>query len=48
MLQSQYKVLPSQERLTPSGSATITLLPDSDGAVGQVTVSNDAGSQTIH
>ena len=30
-----------------SGKATITLLPDSDGAVGQVTVSNDAGSQTI-
>ena len=29
------------------GSATITLLPDSDGVVGQVTVSNDAGSQTI-
>ena len=30
-----------------SGKATITLLPDSDGAVGMVTVSNDAGSQTI-
>ena len=30
-----------------SGKATITLLPDSDGVVGQVTVSNDAGSQTI-
>ena len=30
-----------------SGKATITLLPDSNGAVGQVTVSNDAGSQTI-
>ena len=30
-----------------SGVATITLLPDSDGAVGQVTVSTDAGSQTI-
>ena len=30
-----------------SGKATITLLPDSTGAVGQVTVSNDAGSQTI-
>ena len=29
------------------GSATITLLPDSQGDVGQVTVSNDAGSQTI-
>ena len=29
------------------GGATITLLPDSDGAVGQVTVSNEAGSQTI-
>jgi hypothetical protein len=30
-----------------SGKATITLLPDSNGAVGQVTVSTDAGSQTI-
>ena len=30
-----------------SGVTTITLLPDSTGAVGQVTVSNDAGSQTI-
>jgi len=30
-----------------SGKATITLLPDSDGAVGQVTVSTEAGSQTI-
>jgi len=30
-----------------SGQATITLLPDSDGAVGQVTVTNDTGSQTI-
>ena len=30
-----------------SGVATITLLPDSNGAVGQVTVSTDAGSQTI-
>jgi len=30
-----------------SGKTTITLLPDSNGAVGQVTVSNDAGSQTI-
>ena len=29
------------------GSATITLLPDSQGAVGQVTVSNDFGSETI-
>ena len=33
--------------VTPSGETTITLLPDSNGAVGQVTVSNDAGSQTI-
>ena len=30
-----------------SGKATITLLPDSDGSVGMLTVSNDAGSQTI-
>jgi hypothetical protein len=30
-----------------SGEVTITLLPDSDGAVGSVTVSNDAGSQSI-
>ena len=30
-----------------SGQATITLLPDSQGEVGQVTVSTDAGSQTI-
>ena len=30
-----------------SGKTTITLLPDSQGAVGSVTVSNDAGSQTI-
>ena len=30
-----------------SGKATITLLPDSNGTVGMVTVSNDAGSQTI-
>ena len=30
-----------------SGQATITLLPDSDGVVGQVTVTNDTGSQTI-
>ena len=33
--------------VTSSGEATITLLPDSSGAVGQVTVSTDAGSQTI-
>ena len=33
--------------VTTSGQTTITLLPDSDGDVGQVTVSNDAGSQTI-
>jgi hypothetical protein len=33
--------------VTSSGEATITLLPDSNGVVGQVTVSNDAGSQTI-
>ena len=33
--------------VTSSGEATITLLPDSSGDVGQVTVSNDAGSQTI-
>ena len=33
--------------VTTSGETTITLLPDSDGVVGQVTVSNDAGSQTI-
>ena len=30
-----------------SGQATITLLPDSNGDVGQVTVSTEAGSQTI-
>ena len=30
-----------------SGQVTITLLPDSQGDVGAVTVSNDAGSQTI-
>ncbi len=30
-----------------SGKTTITLLPDSNGSVGQVTVSNEAGSQTI-
>jgi hypothetical protein len=34
-------------RVDTSGHATITLLPDSQGNVGQVTVSNDAGSQTI-
>ena len=34
-------------KVETSGVATITLLPDSDGAVGQVTVSTDAGSQTI-
>jgi len=33
--------------VTTSGQTTITLLPDSNGNVGQVTVSNDAGSQTI-
>jgi hypothetical protein len=33
--------------VTSTGEATITLLPDSNGVVGQVTVSNDAGSQTI-
>ena len=33
--------------VTSSGQATITLLPDSSRVVGQVTVSNDAGSQTI-
>ena len=30
-----------------SGEVTITLLPDSQGDIGSVTVSNDAGSQTI-
>ena len=30
-----------------SGVTTITLLPDSTGAVGQVTVSNPAGSQIL-
>ena len=30
-----------------SGQTTITLLPDSSGDVGQVTVTNDAGSQTL-
>ena len=34
-------------KVETSGVATITLLPDSDGDVGQVTVSTDAGSQTI-
>jgi hypothetical protein len=33
--------------VTTSGETTITLLPDSNGAVGQVTVSTEAGSQTI-
>jgi len=31
----------------PGGATTITLLPDSEGNVGQVRVSNDAGSQTL-
>jgi len=30
-----------------SGATTITLLPDSSGRVGEVTVSNDAGSQIL-
>ncbi len=30
-----------------SGQTTITLLPDSQGDVGQVTVTNEAGSQTL-
>ena len=30
-----------------SGETTITLLPDSQGDVGQVTVTNEAGSQTL-
>ena len=30
-----------------SGATTITLLPDSSGQVGEVTVSNDAGSQIL-
>ena len=34
-------------KVTTSGETTITLLPDSNGDVGAVTVSNDAGSQTI-
>jgi len=33
--------------VTPSGITTITLLPDSSGQVGAVTVSNDAGSQIL-
>ncbi len=33
--------------VSTSGVTTITLLPDSSGQVGKVTVSNDAGSQTI-
>ena len=33
--------------VSTSGVTTITLLPDSSGQVGAVTVSNDAGSQTI-
>ncbi len=33
--------------VTTTGQTTITLLPDSNGDVGAVTVSNDAGSQTI-
>ena len=33
--------------VSTSGETTITLLPDSNGDVGQVTVSNDAGSQII-
>ena len=31
----------------PGGNTTIILLPDSKGAVGEVTVFNDAGSQTL-
>ena len=31
----------------PMGVTTITLLPDSEGRVGEVTVSNDAGTQTL-
>ena len=31
-----------------SGKTTITLLPDSSGNIGEVTVSNDAGSQTLN
>ena len=33
--------------VTPSGHTTITLLPDSSGDVGQVTVANEAGATTI-
>ena len=33
--------------VTPTGHTTITLLPDSRGAVGQVTVANEAGATTI-
>ena len=33
--------------VSQTGKATITLLPDSDGGIGQVTVATDAGSQTI-
>ena len=33
--------------VTTSGATTITLLPDSSGQVGEVTVSNDAGSQIL-
>ena len=33
--------------VTPTGHTTITLLPDSSGAVGQVTVANEAGATTI-
>ena len=31
----------------PMGVTTIVLLPDSDGRVGEVTVSNEAGTQTL-
>ena len=33
--------------VTQTGHTTITLLPDSSGAVGQVTVANEAGATTI-
>ena len=33
--------------VTPTGHTTITLLPDSSGDVGQVTVANEAGATTI-
>ena len=33
--------------VTSTGHTTITLLPDSSGAVGQVTVANEAGATTI-